>query len=381
MYQLISEQNHLFRDAAFYWLALNFLDVPVSRRLETARLFGSPTAFFNCRSLSEAENRYGSASRLMRTVFSGRERCLALAEKRILEIQKSGIQWVTLGDDEYPPLLREISVPPLVLYYQGDPAVLKTSMIALVGSRKPVPYGKKITFELARYCAEAGVTVVSGGALGIDALAHCGAMETGRTACIFGCGLNHQYPKSNRHIFSRILDQGGLLISEFEPSVPGFSGNFPRRNRIISGLAKKTVVTQAAARSGALITAAYANEQGRDVFAVPGRYYDTEFAGCQQLIKDGASILTDFSDVVAGPAVLGDQTALAGLEPLERAIIDVLKDGAVSIEAIANTVSFPAAEISSALTKLLVNGHAAQTSRYEFCLAETSLKGAHSGRE
>ena len=209
---------------------------------------------------------------------------------------EKGYSLLTLADAEYPSLLREIFDPPCVLYGIGRIDVLESAAVAVVGSRHPTPYGRGMAERLARDLAERGLVVVSGLALGIDTAAHVGALGGGRTVAVLGSGLDVPYPKSNRKLFDRIAVEGAV-ISEFPLGTDPLAANFPRRNRIISGLSLGVVVVQAGKGSGSLITANYALEQGRDVFAVPGNV-GTESQGTNQLIKEGAKLVVSSDDIL-----------------------------------------------------------------------------------
>jgi len=222
-----------------------------------------------------------------------------LLDRAVKEFDRSrekGYSLLTLGDVAYPPLLREIFDPPCVLYCHGRPNVLESPAVAVVGSRRPTPYGRGMAERLARDLAERGVTVASGLAIGIDAAAHEGALAGGRTIAVLGSGLDVPYPKSNRKLFDRIAGEGAV-ISEFPLGTEPLAANFPRRNRIISGLAWALVVVEAAEKSGSLISAEFALEQGREVLAVPGNATSELSRGANRLIKEGAKLTATWEDV------------------------------------------------------------------------------------
>ncbi len=201
-------------------------------------------------------------------------------------------------DPGFPELLKSIVDPPSPLYYIGDPALMDTPCLAVVGSRKATPYGKWAAYNIARRTAEHGVTIVSGMASGIDACGHLGALDAGgKTIAVLGCGPDICYPKTNRALMSRI-SRLGLIISEYPPGTEPISWQFPARNRIISGLSYGTVVVEADLDSGSLITASKALEQGREVFAVPGNINSIFSKGTNRLIQDGAIPLTDIDDIL-----------------------------------------------------------------------------------
>jgi DNA processing protein len=204
------------------------------------------------------------------------------------------IQLLTIYRHSYPTLLKEIYDPPPVLYLKGDPTYLKTEFkddicLGVVGTRHPTPYGKLAAEEIGMSLAANGITVVSGLARGIDTTAHKAALDGGgRTIAVLGSGFKKLYPKENKKLAKRIMARGAI-VSEFPPDTPPVSENFPRRNRVISGLSEAVVVVEAAEKSGALITANFALNQGRDVFAVPGNMTSAKSAGANNLIREGAT--------------------------------------------------------------------------------------------
>ncbi len=205
---------------------------------------------------------------------------------------------LTLDDDRYPPLLKNIPDAPPVLYILGQVEVLKQPQLAIVGSRNPTHAGKDIAHDFALYLANMGMTITSGMALGIDAAAHQGALDSlkndsgnhGLTVAVMGTGLDRVYPAKHRDLAHNIA-KNGVLVSEYAPGTPALPGNFPRRNRIISGLSTGVLVVEAAVQSGSLITARLASEQGREVFAVPGSLHHPLAKGCHALIRQGAKLV------------------------------------------------------------------------------------------
>lgn len=204
---------------------------------------------------------------------------------------------LTIVDSSYPERLRATADAPLVLFHRGDAALLETTAVAIVGSRKASPYGVNVAEMLARQFASRGLAVVSGLAWGIDAAAHRAALETGATVAVLGTGLDVAYPRSNQKLQQRIAEKG-LLLSEFPAGTTPQPHHFPVRNRIIAGLASAVVVVEATARSGSLITARLAAEEGRDVMAVPGSVFGEGSAGAHRLIQDGAKLVTCAQDVL-----------------------------------------------------------------------------------
>lgn len=205
---------------------------------------------------------------------------------------------ITRIDPEYPPMLLEIADPPLVLHVRGDASLLARPSVAVVGSRRASPYAINAAQTLARQLASTGLAIVSGLARGVDAAAHQGTLEAGgKTIAVLGTGIDVIYPRSHASLFRRI-EREGVIVSEFPPGTPPKPENFPIRNRVISGLAHGTVVVEATGRSGSLITARMAAEQGREVFAVPGSIFSAGSEGTHRLIQYGAKLVHDANDVL-----------------------------------------------------------------------------------
>lgn len=205
---------------------------------------------------------------------------------------------ICVDSELYPQPLLQTDKPPILLYGSGDMQLLNTHQLAIVGSRNPSAAGKQNAKYFAQGLSQSGWTVTSGLALGIDGLAHEGVLQAnGRTIAVLGTGLNNIYPKRHNNMARRILDQSGALVSEFAPDTPARPENFPRRNRIISGMSLGTLIIEAAIKSGSLITARYAIEQNRDVFAVPGNIHNILSKGCHYLIKQGAKLVESVSDI------------------------------------------------------------------------------------
>jgi DNA processing protein len=214
---------------------------------------------------------------------------------------------LTLSDPRYPPLLKEIADPPPVLFLRGDPTRLADRQLAIVGSRNPSPGGERDAADFARRLAECGLVITSGLAAGIDAAAHRGALTAGTTVAVTGSGLDRIYPAQHGKLAEEIAARGAL-VSEFPPGTPPRPENFPRRNRLISGLALGTLVVEAALRSGSLITARLAAEQGREVFAIPGSIHHPLSRGCHALLRQGAKLVETAGDILEelGPLAAWD---------------------------------------------------------------------------
>ena len=215
--------------------------------------------------------------------------------KRVQQLRTSV---VTRIDPEYPPMLREIIDPPLVLHFRGDVSLLARASIAMVGSRRASPYAINAAHHLSGKLAAAGIAVVSGLARGVDGASHIAALDAGgKTIAVLGTGIDVVYPRSHARLYKRI-ENDGVIVTEFAPETPPKRAHFPIRNRVISGLAYGTVVVEATSRSGSLITARMAAEQGRDVFAVPGSIFSAGSEGTHRLIQYGAKLVHDVNDIL-----------------------------------------------------------------------------------
>lgn len=223
---------------------------------------------------------------------------LKSAEEQLRRAEREGFSIISFEDEKYPALLKLIPDPPAVLYFRGE-LMVEEPAVALVGSRKATPYGLNVTQYLARDLASAGVTIVSGLARGIDARAHTAAVQAGgRTLAVLGSGVDVIYPSEHKALADKVAENGAV-ISEFPLGTPPNRENFPVRNRIISGLSSAVVVIEASSKSGSLITARMAAEQGREVLAVPASIFNESSHGCHSLIKDGAALVQSWTDVVA----------------------------------------------------------------------------------
>jgi len=271
-----------------------------------------------------------------------------------------GIDIVTQGDRRYPAALMHIADPPLVLYVKGNLLPEDAIALAFVGSRRATMYGLRAASRLAGQAARAGFTIVSGLARGIDQAAHKGALEVGgRTIGVVGSGLLDLYPSGSQELVDRIAGSGAVL-SEFPLEFPAAKGNFPRRNRIISGLSLGVVVVEAARHSGSLITARHAAEQGREVFAVPGQIGSPSSVGTNKLIQDGAKLVLDLSDITDELGVLDTPVDLPGvgevsdlrevsLNDVERTVYEAVDSQGASVEDIIGKTGLGAATVSSTL--------------------------------
>ncbi len=278
------------------------------------------------------------------------------------KITDSGIKWVTVFDETYPKLLAQIYDPPTVIYYKGEPDWSEKS-IGVVGTRKITGYGKVATEQFTKGLVMGGLTIVSGLARGVDAEAHLTAVrENGKTIAVLGGGLNNIFPPENRGLAAKIADGFGAVISEFPPDYPSLPGNFPARNRIISGLSLGVLVIEAAEDSGSLITARSALEQGREVFAVPGPITSDLSKGPVNLIKDGAR-------VVFNPEEILEELGLNRVKSLEsrvengknlseeeKMVLECLENENRHIDEIGRSLKFPSPKISALLLKMEISG-------------------------
>lgn len=250
-------------------------------------------------SAHDLQHYFGLPPQRAQKIVSGLTSTKLLAEELAL-IAEHGVEWVTFQCHNYPALLKSIHLFPPVLYFQGtDPSTIN-SAIAFVGSRDANTYGQYVIDQLVPPILAHGYAIISGGAQGADAMAHQACLNAGgRTVAILGSGLLRPYPAANKKLFQKIAAaSGSAMVSAFPLRMDGLPHNFPARNRIIAGLSQGTVVVQAAARSGALITAKFALDQGRDVFAVPGPIYDPISAGCHALISQGAKLVAHPNDIL-----------------------------------------------------------------------------------
>jgi len=237
---------------------------------------------------------------------------MVLLEKELDLIEEHAIKLLTIADEAYPELLKEIHMPPAVLYYLGQ-AWPAAKRLAVVGARKGNEYGQRIINTIVPDLITSGYTIVSGGALGIDAMAHEAALQCGgKTIAILGSGLLKPYPSANKKLFTRIVENGGIVASPYPLMMEGLPHNFPARNRIVTGLSQGCLVVQAAKKSGALISAHCALEQGREVFAVPGAFDDELSAGCHEIIQQGAKLVMNSADILSefGDRIMQPDTQL-----------------------------------------------------------------------
>lgn len=276
-------------------------------------------------------------------------------------IQRKGIQVITWEDSNYPRRLIEIDQPPPVLYYLGELKESDQWAVAIVGTRRVTAYGRQVAEEIARGLARNGITVISGLARGIDSIAHQASLESGgRTLAVLGSGVDQIYPPEHRKLAQQIIAQGAV-ISDYPPGTPPESANFPPRNRIISGLAQAVVVVEAGQKSGALITAAFAAQQGRPVFAVPGQLYAPQSIGPNKLIQNGAYIYTELKDILETlqlDFIEQYQTARYVLpsDKTEAKLYTLLGRDPIHVDEIRRLSNMPIEQVSATLTIMELKG-------------------------
>ncbi|MBN1130613.1 MAG: DNA-processing protein DprA [Chitinispirillaceae bacterium] len=362
------------------WIALNSVSglgpVRIKHLLDH---FGTPEEFFR-----------RSAAEIRRCGLVPDECCgrlsdpalFASAEKQLAIAEKTGMVVLSLTDKRYPLYLREIFAPPPILYVKGDLSVFSLHAVAVVGTRTPSLYGKNVTATLAKELTGHGLAIVSGLASGIDTIAHQTSIDTGgRTVAVLGCGIDHDYANRNPLLNEKIIATGAI-ISEFEPGTQPLPFNFPRRNRIISGLAAGTLVVEGTEKSGAMITAHYAVQQGRDVFAVPGPITSSLSRGPFSLLRQGAiparsgceiaaalSLIAHpgFRQPVASPVVTVPLNLLNGME---RDVFDHLSSTPRRIDELADAVGTPIMQLFSVLLNLELKGLVRQISGAQYVRPE-----------
>jgi DNA processing protein len=277
------------------------------------------------------------------------------------QILADKIQVITWEDEIYPRRLKEIDQPPPVLYILGDYLPEDEWAVAIVGTRRITPYGRQVTEEIASHLAHSGITVVSGLARGVDGVAHQAALNSGgRTLAVLGCGVNRIYPPEHRRLAEQITARGAL-VSDYAPGTPPEASNFPPRNRIISGLSLAVVVVEAGETSGALITANFAAEQGRDVFAVPGNILAPQSQGTNRLVQQGAHPLLHVKDLLEAlelNTVVEHKVARSVLpaDAVEATLLGILGPEPVHVDEIRSQTGMPIEKVSATLALMELKG-------------------------
>jgi DNA processing protein len=356
-----------------YWIALSMLsDVgPVSaKRLLSA--FGTPEKIFDASvdELLGIENIGINRANSIRKFSSWKD-----VEKHAKLIEEKGITAISFESPSYPEMLRQIEDAPLVLYMDGTLVQQDRYAISVVGSRKLTHYGASVAERIAGDLAAMGFTIVSGMARGVDSLAHQAALRAGgRTIAVLGSGVDVPYPPENKTLMENITGSG-CVISEFSPGTPPDKDNFPRRNRIISGLSLGVVIVEATAESGALITARYAMEQGREVFAVPGSITSAHSAGPNELIRKGATLVRHANDIVEelAPVLKGflrsDQKVSISITEDEKSLCTLLSGEPKQIDDISRESGLPTSKVLGVLLGLEMKGAVKQITGKRFYLA------------
>lgn len=301
----------------------------------------------------------GCLSPALGETIDAARRSLAV-EEMANSMEKKGIDVCLLTDGKYPRLLRHVSRPPLLFYYYGS-LPEDERVLAIVGTRKASRYGCSAATLLSEKLAQQGFWIVSGAARGIDAAAHRGALRQGRTLAVLGCSIDKVYPAEHRNLLKQIVDGGGGVISEYAPDTPTYRGNFPARNRIISGISRGVIVVEAGERSGALITADFALEEGRDVFAVPGSIFSSVSYGAHKLIAQGAKLVHSPEDVLQEyetVTAMQQPENKVVLQGVEEEIYEVIAaESAITLEEIIMQTGYKASEVSYILLLLELRGH------------------------
>jgi len=336
-----------------YWPALAKLPLGPIKLKRAMDKLGSPQAVWKS-PLNELQKIEGIGALTLEEIQHVRQ--TVHPEQEYEQLQKSGCQFFTFFDSDYPNYLKQIYDPPLILFYKGHPPKKETKALAIVGTRRATRYGKTITDKLATPLAKAGFTIVSGLARGIDTQAHRSALATnGQTWAVLGCGLDTVYPWENKTLFEQICETGAVL-SEYPLGTPPLAVNFPGRNRIITGLSQGTIIVQCSQKSGAMISARYALEQNREVFAVPGNVDLPQSAGPNLLIKQGAKLVENAEDVLEEFAIAYAPkiTAQAEIEltPIEKQITDQLTTDPLSFDLLVNQCGLPLSRLSEQLLVL-----------------------------
>lgn len=338
-----------------YWLA-NIPGIGNRRILQLVALAGSAReAFFLPRKQLEKTNLFEMEE--IDSILSSKN---GDSEREYEKIYKNGMYFCSMEDEAYPERLRHIANPPFVLYGKGQPFFAEEKTVAIVGARQCSEYGYAVAKELGSVLASHGVVIVSGMAKGIDAGGQWGAVKSGgRTYAVLGCGADVCYPSSSRNLYRAILEQEGGILSEYPPGIQPRPGFFPLRNRIISGLSDVIIVVEARKKSGSLITADLALEQGKDVYAVPGRMHDVLSEGCNLLISQGAGIIFDAETLVkelhlsTSADVRSEKFQKILLEKEERLVYSCLDLQPRSVEELLNKTQYSMQQLAIVLDGLM----------------------------
>lgn len=357
-------------EASRYYLGFNL--VPGMGPARIARLVahcGSIEAAWHADAFALAAA--GVEARASAALLAARARLDLDAE--LERVARAGATLLTLDDPAYPRLLRNIPGAPPLIYVRGSINAADEWAVAVVGTRGPTTYGREAAYRLAGDLARSGVTIVSGLALGVDAIAHSATLEAGgRTLAVLGSGVDMPYPERNRKLAARVVEQGAL-ISDYPLGTPPTAANFPPRNRLISGLSRGTLVIEAGERSGALITVEFALEQGREVLAVPGSIFSRQSVGALRLLRDGAALVTCADDVHAAldmtaAGVQREARAELPADPVEAAVLELLSYTPAHIDELTRAAGLPAPAVAAAVTILELKGLARQPAPLHYVL-------------
>ncbi len=354
-----------------YWIGFNLV-----RGIGPIRLRALLDAFGDIRAAWEAPRSaledLGLDRRALRSFLKVRRQVdLDLVVKKIAA---KGAHVLTWDHDAYPALLKQLPDSPPVLYVRGELTPADEWAVAVVGTRKATTYGKEVARRLAGALARNGVTVVSGLARGVDGVSHRAALDAGgRTIAVLGCGVDRIYPSEHRKLAAAIVAQGAI-VSDYPLGTPPESKNFPPRNRIISGLSRGVVVVEAGQRSGALITADFAADQGREVFAVPGNILSPASAGCNRLLRDGAHVVTEARDVLETlqfDHLAEKQVARVALpeNALEATLLAALSHEPTHVDELARQAALPVETVSSTLVMMELKGLVRQVGGTQYVAA------------
>ena len=287
----------------------------------------------------------------------------------IRNFENIGVTMVTYVSKSYPKLLKETLSPPAVLYCKGDISLLKTVCVAIVGTRRASKYGKEITYKFAYDIANAGITIVSGLADGVDTQAHKASLDAkGKTIAVLGCGINNCYPATNQPLYERILDNGGLIISEYKPNDKVMPYHFPARNRIIAGLSRGVLITEATEKSGSMHTKEYALENNRDLYVVPGRITDIYSKGCNAIIKNCQSVMClspeEIINAYGKEMITSDDTIVIQANMDEQIILDILDADEVHYDELLEKSGMEPKSLNTLLMRMELKGLIKKTANY-----------------
>ena len=341
-----------------YWIGFNLIKgIGAVRMQALIQYFGDLEAAWSAAPIELA--RAGLGGKVIERILQARQN--VDLEKLWAKIEAQGIKILTWEDKTYPQRLKEIDQPPPVLYIRGSYLADDLFAVAIVGTRRVTAYGRQITEELAAYLAAHGITVISGLARGVDAIAHQTALKAGgRTIGVLGSGVDKIYPPEHRGLAEKMIENGAI-VSDYAPGTPPDASNFPPRNRIISGLSLAVVVIEAGETSGALITAEFAAEQGREIFSVPGSILAPQSKGTNKLIQNGALPLLSVNDLMQALNLsrMGEQKAARKAIPsdeTEARLMNVLSEEPLHVDEIRNQTELPIEKVSAALALMELKG-------------------------